>query len=109
MLLELSRAVSNKDIDEALNYANVAAIIAVLTLESSDPHHKQALICIERAMATANDRLSPPIFTKDHERRFAEILTKIKKANLAKDEKLVATIPAPIELELSIYESLALE
>ena len=105
----MSQAVSNKSIDEALAYANIAAIIAVLVLESSDSHHKQAIICIERAMITAKDRASAPTFTKEHEKRFADILMKIKKANLAKDEKLVPTLPVSIELELSIYESLAFE
>lgn len=105
----MSQAVSNKDIDLALSYALGAGVIAVLILESQDPHYKQTLICIERAMNTAKDRLTAPLFSKDHEKRFSEIITKIKKANLSKDEKLVANIPQQLELELSIYESLALD
>ncbi|TNV86827.1 hypothetical protein FGO68_gene17503 [Halteria grandinella] len=109
MLIEMNKAISMKDIESALQYANVVAIICILILESSDPHHKQALLCIDRAMVLAKDRLTTPIFTKEHEKRFADILTKIKKANLARNEKLEATIPQSVELELSIYESLSFE
>jgi hypothetical protein len=49
------------------------------------------------------------VFTKEHEKKLSSILVKIKKAYLTREEKLSPYLPADLELELSIYESLVLE
>ena len=100
---------SQKQVEESIQYANVAAVITILTLDSQDLHFKQALASIEYALNKAKDRLKEPVFTKEHEKKLSSILVKIKKAYLTREEKLSPYLPADLELELSIYESLVLE
>ena len=68
----------------------MAAIDAVLFLETSDIHFKQAIACLERSYKLSKKSSK---FTKEFDKKFSEILTKVKKGNLAKEDKIQPNIP----------------
>ena len=53
--------------------------------------------------------MKEPLYSKEVEKRFGDILTKIKKGNLSKEEKVLPAIPKSLESEISKYESMTLE
>jgi len=75
-------------LNKASVFANIAAVDAVITLEGSDVHFKQACQSLERS-----SKIAKKLFGKDGEKKFADIISKVKKGNLAKEEKLVENIP----------------
>lgn len=107
-ILQATYHLSIKNVPEMFKYFIMAAVTAFITLEASDNHFKQAIISIERSQSILKKRFKE-LSTKDAEKQFSDILSKLKKGNLTKDEKLVANMPQNLELELSIYESLSIE
>lgn len=82
--------------------------MALLALESSEVHFKQAISCIERLQSNIKKRLKEA-YTKEVEKKFADILSTAKKGYLSPDEKVVAAIPSGLEMELAFTESLSMD
>jgi hypothetical protein len=98
-LLQSSLCLNAKNLEGALTHCNLAAVVSALALEGGDNHFKQATITIERCQSLAKKKLKE-LYTKEAEKRFADILGKIKKGNLSKEEKVTPEIPPVLQTEL---------
>ena len=62
----------------------------MLFLEPTDFHLKQTTFCLERIYKLAKKSSK---FNKEFDKKLSEIVTKAKKGNLSKEEKINPTIP----------------
>ena len=76
---------------EIVKCLNIASVISVLILESSDYHFKQTVLQIERIQKIIKSKFKQ-LYTKDIENSFESLLTKIKKGNITKEERLAPVL-----------------
>lgn len=100
MLAQINKELCNGDLNKALEFANIVAIDALQFIEPSDIHYKQAVSGLERSLKLAKKMAA---FKKEHEKAFSDIITKLKKGNLAKEEKINPLIPMALNEELRKY------
>lgn len=65
-------------------------------------HYKQALFSLERSKKLAK---KSSLYNKETSKRFKEIITKLKKGNLTKDEIIQPQIPESLKQELQMYDN----
>ncbi len=97
-----------QSLDKILDALNIAAIITVLVIESSDPHFKQTVAQIERIQKLIKNRFKNS-YTKEIETKFEFLLTKVKKGNLTQEEKLAPGIQEELAAEIKAFNNLNLE
>eukprot|EP00347_Sterkiella_histriomuscorum_P010153 403377401 len=96
-LFQANGALVVQDMDKMMVFANIAAVDGALVLESQDIHLKQIVVSLER---TAKLAKKSQAYNKGIEKIMSDILTKVKKGTLTKEERLGPKLSEEVKLEL---------
>ncbi|CDW85517.1 UNKNOWN [Stylonychia lemnae] len=103
-LIQVNAEYVKGDINSALILANIAVVDGLQFLESSDPHFKQILVCLERSYKAMKKK-----FSKEQEKKFSEIIKKLKKSKIEVEEKVNPQITDELKIEINDIEDEDLE